>query len=135
MIPADHKENIVNGGIAFMRTITEAYGADEGMKLWNAIADTLDPAIKGEILFALLTGHYTGDIRLRGMTQVQVQQGLNKVNIIKLIREVAGNGLKEAKDMADAMFAGSDIKVPMNGHEHHKRQQFIEAFRREGCTV
>ena len=62
MIPAAYKEDIIQIGINFMRSITEAYGTDEGMKLWDTIASTLDPDVKGEIFFDMLTGDYNGII-------------------------------------------------------------------------
>ena len=52
------KASIVQSGISFMRSITEVYGSDEGMKLWDTIADTLDPQIKGHIFFAMITGEF-----------------------------------------------------------------------------
>ena len=64
MIPAEHKEDIIQSGINFMRVITEAYGTDEGMKLWDTIATTLDPDVKGQIFFAMLTGDYNGIINV-----------------------------------------------------------------------
>ena len=64
MIPAEFKEDIIQSGINFMRVITEAYGTDEGMKLWDTIATTLDPDVKGQIFFAMLTGDYNGIINV-----------------------------------------------------------------------
>jgi Ribosomal protein L7/L12 C-terminal domain len=132
MIPEAHKDEIINSGITFMRSITEAYGSDEGMKLWDAIASTLDPDVKGQIFFTLLVGDYRGEIRLRGMTPVQTQN-VNKVAVIKQIREVTNNGLKEAKDLADAMWGGADIRLPVT--ESGKRGQYIIEFRKLGCNV
>jgi hypothetical protein len=45
MIPSEHKAEIITTGINFMRAITEAYGSDEGMRLWDTIATTLDSDI------------------------------------------------------------------------------------------
>ena len=67
MIPEEHKAAIITSGISFLRSITEAYGSDEGMKLWDAIADTLDPSVKGEIFFAILRGEYQDHIILKGV--------------------------------------------------------------------
>ena len=84
---------------SFMRCITEAYGSDEGMKLWDAIADTLDPDIKGQILFAMLTGRYHGQIRI---TRGDFIGGTaNIIDKIKAVRAASGMGLKDAKDAID----------------------------------
>ncbi len=134
MIPENHKEEIINSGIQFMRSITEAYGSDEGMKLWDAIASNLDPDVKGQIFFTLLVGDYRGEIRLRGMAPLQGQNmNMNKVNVIKQIREICNNGLKEAKDLADAMWAGEDIKLHVM--DSSKRSQYIISLRQLGCNV
>lgn len=100
MIPEDHKVTIVTNGLHFMRAITEAYGAEEGMKLWETIADALDPDVKGQIFFAMITGEYNNRITLRGY-----HMGSNKVSLIKAVRSVdcRGPGLKEAKDVVDAL--------------------------------
>ena len=100
MIPEDHKVAVITNGLHFMRSITEAYGADEGLKLWETIADTLDPDVKGQIFFAMITGEYNNRITIRGY-----HMGANKVSLIKAIRsvDVRSPGLKEAKDKVDAM--------------------------------
>lgn len=111
MIPVEHKEDIIQSGINFMRSITDAYGTDEGMKLWDTIADTLDKDVKGQIFFALLTGDYNGIITLSGYSA-----SANKVAMIKAIRSIDSRrlGLKEAKDMCDNITMGKPQKVYVN---------------------
>jgi hypothetical protein len=108
MIPAEHKEDIIQSGINFMRSITEAYGTDEGMKLWDSISSVLDPDIKGQIFFALLTGEYNAIISIASR-----QPGANRVSLIKAIRSVTSPslGLKEAKDLSDLLESGKTIKL------------------------
>ena len=36
-----HKEAIICNGLSFMRSVTECYGAEKGMELWDQIATTL----------------------------------------------------------------------------------------------
>ena len=108
MIPAEHKQDIIQSGINFMRSITDAYGSDEGMKLWDAIASTLDPDVKGQIFFSLLTGDYDGIITLTGYSA-----SANKVAMIKAVRSVDNRrlGLKEAKDLCDYLTSGKPQKI------------------------
>lgn len=108
MIPAEHKTDIIQSGINFMRSITEAYGAEEGMRLWSTIADTLDSNIKAQIFFAMLTGEYNGVINISGHSP-----HANRVSMIKAIRNVDNRrlGLKEAKDMSDLLSSGKSIKI------------------------
>lgn len=96
MIPEQNKEDVISNGIAFMRSITEAYGVDEGMKLWDTIANTLDADVKGKIFFAMLTGDYQGRISV-----ADCHNSADRVGMIKAIRAVTGMGLKEAKDLCD----------------------------------
>jgi hypothetical protein len=127
MIPAEYKEDIIQSGINFMRSITEAYGTDEGMKLWDGIASVLDPNIKGEIFFALLTGEYNGVVSISGC-----QSGSDRVWRIKSIRAVTGLGLKEAKDLSDLLDSGKPIKLNINPK---KRNEALSELRNAGFHV
>lgn len=102
MIPEDHKTAIITDGIQFMRSITEAYGAEEGMKLWESITDALDPDVKGQIFFAMITGEFRNKLHISIKTPL-AGQPYNAVAAIKAIRTVTGSGLKEAKDLWDQM--------------------------------
>lgn len=96
MIPEDHKATVISSGLQFMRSITEAYGADTGIELWEQITNVLDPDIKGEIFFAMVTGSYNDTVYIKG-----VAPAANAVACIKEIRNWTGLGLKEAKDAYD----------------------------------
>lgn len=85
MIPEENKQDIIQSGINFIRSVTEAYGSDEGMKLWETMADTLDPSIKGHIFFAMLTGEYNSVISIYKSNE---HTGANKVSMIKALRKI-----------------------------------------------
>ena len=129
MIPEDHKSEIISNGLHFMRAITEAYGADEGMKLWDRIASVLDPNVKGQIFFAMLTGEYNNIITITGHNN-----GADRVRMIKTIRNVdkRGVGLKEAKDMSDLISAGKPIKLEI---DPSARAMALSELRRAGFHV
>ena len=127
MIPAEYKEDIIQSGINFMRTITEAYGTDEGMKLWDTIATTLDPDVKGQIFFAMLTGDYNGQV-----TIASFHHGSDRIKRIKAIRIVTGHGLKEAKDLSDMLDGGKPIKLTINPKQ---RQAVLSELRDAGFHV
>ena len=130
MIPVEHKEAVIGTGIAFMRSITETYGSDEGMKLWDVIASTLDPDVKGEIFFALLTGNINGEIRVTGLTSGGSN---NYIQCIKTVREVTGWGLKEAKDFVDYVRDGQSKVIPVNTAAN--REQYVRKLRDNGMVV
>ena len=129
MIPEQHKEDIIQSGISFMRSITEAYGTDEGMKLWDAISSVLDPAVKGDIFFALLTGEYNGAI-----TIASCNPNSDRIWRIKAIRAVTtpNLGLKEAKDLSDMLDSGKPIKLTVNPKQ---RNMALSELRNAGFHV
>jgi hypothetical protein len=129
MIPEEHKQDIIQSGINFIRSITEAYGSDEGMRLWETMADTLDPSIKGHIFFAMLTGEYNSVISI-----YKSDTHANKVTMIKALRTVDKRrlGLKEAKDMCDSLIVGNTIRVEV---EPNTRNSSLIQLRMAGFTV
>lgn len=136
MIPEEHKTAIISNGLHFMRSITEAYGADAGMQLWTTIADTLDPDVKGQIFFAMITGTYNDRVHLRGVGSGAVH---NAVACIKEIRTWSGLGLKEAKDVYDRLrsrdvySSGSSQEfIKVNHEDYHKA---VAGLRNVGFTV
>jgi hypothetical protein len=115
MIPDDHKNEIITNGLHFMRSITEAYGAEEGMRLWDTIASTLDPDLKGEIFFAMISGTHNDTIVLKRSNTSTIT---NRVAAIKEIRTWTGYGLKEAKDTSDLVEMGRAVSIKVNPKEH-----------------
>jgi hypothetical protein len=109
-IPKNHETDILQSGIHFIRAITEAYGAEEGMKLWDTIASTLDPDIKGKIFIAMLLGEYNDCLTIQ-LDMVKYRTHVPRVEGIKAIRTVTGLGLKEAKDIHDNMAMGKVEKI------------------------
>jgi hypothetical protein len=99
-LPEEHKTAIISNGLHFMRSITEAYGADKGLELWEQITSVLDPEVKGQIFFAMITGTYNDRVQLKGLS-VSAQN--NAVACIKEVRQWTGFGLKESKDLYDRM--------------------------------
>lgn len=127
MIPEGRQDDVIQSGIGFMRSITEAYGSDEGMKLWDSIANTLDPDVKGQIFFALLTGDYAGTIILHSFSTKS-----DRVSLIKAVRSVTGYGLKEAKDIVDHVEYGRKQKITI---EPKHRNTAILQLRNAGFFV
>lgn len=125
MIPEVYKESIIIDGLNFVKTITEAYGAEKGMELWEQIAAVLDPDIKGEMFFAMLTNTFGNKLSVRGIV-------LNRVSAIKAIRTVTGYGLKEAKDLSDLMQTGQTVELTINPKQ---RSEAIRVLRAEGMIA
>lgn len=107
---------ITNTGIAFMQAVVDIYGVDEGNKLWDTIADSVDPDIRRYMFMVMLSGHY-GQIQLTGITPAGQQ---HYVECIKAFREVTGMGLKDTKDTCDRIKnSGIAAKVDCNPDKRH----------------
>lgn len=129
MISQEHETSIIQHGLTFMRSITEAYGPEEGMKLWDTIANTLGDNIKGKIFFAMVSGQYTSQIIIRNYTNYS-----NKIDIIKCIRTHDNRrlGLKEAKDLVDNLYMGNSIKLEVDPTLRHRA---VDDLIRIGCVI
>jgi hypothetical protein len=127
MIPEEYKEQIVESGIDFLRTIKEAYGSEEALALWEQINSVLDPDIKGLIFLRLLTGEYSGSIIVVGF------EGADRVGRIKTLREITGLGLKETKDLDDKVYYTKDSfkVIPVK----FKRNQAIKKLESAGYIL
>ena len=124
----EHLDAIVSDGIAFIRSITTAYGSDTGMELWDTIASTLDPDVKGKIFFAMLTGSHEDRVTLIGSVA-----GSNKITCIKIIRQYTGLGLTESKNAYEqAGDYGQKVSLKVNPKE---RRNMIDDLRQNGMIV
>lgn len=137
MIPEDHKTAVISNGLHFMRSITEAYGAEEGLKLWDQIASVLDGDVKGQIFMAMVTGNYNDKVRLKSLYP---SGQANAVACIKAIREwdKRGLGLKEAKDMYDRVAQRTTQHETSNEYlhiNHEKYHHAVSAMRNAGFNV
>lgn len=126
MISAEHKQSIINTGVDFIRAITECYGSEDGMKLWDQIAQTLDPSVKGDIFFAILCGTGGKTLHVSGIVP-------DRIAAIKAIREVTLLGLREAKDLHDDMQSGGKVRLDL--HTDIDRNIAVYTLRRAGLTV
>jgi hypothetical protein len=135
MIPEEHKTSLITNGLHFMRAITEAYGADKGLELWEQITNVLDPDVKGQIFFAMITGQYNDRILLKGLTSMA---GNNAVACIKEIRTWSGLGLKDSKDIYDRLRDRTYLSNPSTEYLKVNPEQYSQAvagLRNVGFTV
>ena len=128
MITDEHMDAIVSDGIAFIRSITTAYGSETGMELWDTIANTLDPSVKGKIFFAMLTGTHDDRVTMTGSVA-----GSNKIMCIKLIRQYTGMGLSESKQAYEE--AGDYGRPTTLKVAPKQRRAFIDELRQNGMIV
>ena len=126
----DERSQLVYDSINFMQSIVRNYGQEKGMLAWETIADTIDPALKGEVFVAMLIGDFSGRITVSSLVN-----GSNAVACIKAIRSVDNRrlGLKEAKDMYDALlYQNKSIQVEVYGKN---RTDAVRQLRDAGFVV
>lgn len=130
MIPSEYKSRVIHNGIEFIRVITEAYGSEKGMELWDQIANVLDPDVKGDIFFAMLTGD-RDTITISG-----IRGGSNKITLIKTLREVTLSSLRDAKDSIDHLNEfHKPITIKLVGNMLAKREAFLGNLRDAGFII
>jgi len=135
MIPEEHKTSLITNGLHFMRAITEAYGADKGLELWEQITGVLDPDVKGQIFFAMITGQYNDRVLLKGLSAIG---SANAVACIKELRTWSGLGLKESKDIYDRLRDRTYMSDPSTEYLKVKPEQYSQAvagLRNVGFTI
>jgi hypothetical protein len=110
-------DQVVSDAVLFLRSLTDHYGPDRGMDVWNAMGDAMGKELKGKVFFSMLTDNSPGRVRF-SIDAMKTGHGQhpsntwnngnvgapapNAVSCIKAIRAAAGSGLKEAKDLYDA---------------------------------
>jgi hypothetical protein len=128
-ISTECTDAIVSDGIAFIRAITAAYGSDTGMELWETIANTLGPDVKGKIFFGMLMGTHEDRVTLTGTVN-----GANKLMCIKLIRQYTGMGLADSKQaFEESGEYGRKVTVKMINPK--ERRSMIDELRQHGMIV
>lgn len=125
----DQQEDMVIAGTEFMRTVTEIWGPDKGMEVWDGIANLIGADFKGAVFFTMLTGTHLGDVRLTKASQNQY------VENIKIVRAYTGYSLKEAKDACDRVRSGTNHVEKLPVMNKKQRKEFIQALRDCGCEA
>jgi hypothetical protein len=126
------KTQLIRDSIQFMKSMSQHFGAEEGMRLWNSIAETLGSELKQEIFFSLLTGQSGPSIKLecqQGQHSIVDQQ---RVPLVKLIRSHAGCDLKTGIDLMRKLSSGEPVDVIV---DPHRRQAAMEDFRSFGLLA
>ena len=114
-LTSEQEASIIPAAVYFLRALTTSLGPEVGLHVWDQINATIGNDIKGKVFFAMLTGSVGTDIILRGHRSGQTVT--NKVEIIRAIRAVSGQGLYEAKQVADALLAGSEQRIQSQSFE------------------
>ena len=92
------QQSVVDSSISFIAAMTEVYGSDTGLEIWDRVSATLGDDARGHIFFTMVTG--ASDFKR--VCRVTDYPSHQKVAFIKVIRTATGMGLKEAKDLSES---------------------------------
>ena len=126
----ENRRQLISDGIAFMRSISDQYGTETGLQLWDRICEVLDPNVKGEIFIAMLTGDTRAKLTI---SCTPVKYSTYRIPYIKALREVTGLGLNEAKDLSDLMAYGQAVSITVK--EGLTRQYAKDVLKDAGLIV
>lgn len=131
MAPSDI-DILVSDGLRFLRSITDYYGHERGMEVWEAMGEAMGKEVKGKVFFAMLTGKTPNRVTFRRPPNMKVasfgsSSGIPVVQVIKLIREYTGLGLKEAKDKWDQCIDFA-VSVEVKDGEAHSFERKLRDF-------
>lgn len=127
----DQKERIISSGIELMSAITDSFGPEEGMKIWEDLSNQFGNEIKHLIFMAMLTGRTSGVVTING--DVDIRNRVPYVEMIKIIRNYTGFGLKEAKDVCDMVSSGSSKTIKLI--QNKKRADCMKDLRNIGVVA
>ena len=130
-LTADQQSRLLYHSANLLREITTIWGAEQGMLLWEKVAEGLGQDLKGALFFSMITGNYFGDIVIKKLnTQVDA------IQIIKTIRTATKLGLKEAKDLYDTVKNGKSITLTMSPEvDNSERAEIIRQLESAGCVI
>lgn len=107
---------LVFNSLNFVQSITKNYGAEQGMAMWDTIANTIDRRLKLEVFKSMMNSSQSeGRMRIIG-----VHPSSDKIQLIRILRQFTGMGLKEAKDGIEDLCFGKVMEVKVSYHDHPK---------------
>ena len=115
---------LIANGIEFLRSLTEYYGTDRGMEIWNQLGQTVGTDVQGQIFMHMLKG--TNKIVFSCKDQT-----VNAVELIRCVRQYTGTSLAESKAIWDQSLV-SKVKLTVDAT---KKTALVRNLRQLGVTV
>lgn len=127
----EEKTKLVSASLGLIRVVTEVWGSEKGMALWDTMASTISTDLKGDLFFGMITGKYSfNGVTFKNPDPTAMSNHF--VSMIKAVRTATGWGLKDAKDFCDTVRAGETRTIEVSGRE---REILISTMRDLGITV
>jgi hypothetical protein len=89
---------LIHSGIMFLRDLSQYYGDERAMKLWEELRDGMGREVQNAILMTMLRGNYS---RQATVTMSVPREYTKFIEAIKNVRQASGYGLKDAKDFVE----------------------------------
>ena len=120
--------DVVRSARYFIKSLCDTYGHDRGMAVWDQIRSVLGDRAAGDIFLGMLTQEYH-EVSISGIGQY-------KIETIKLVRQITGCGLKEAKDFVEDVADRRQVKtLDLSSLPPEQVSNWIQDMRRIGCEV
>lgn len=130
-LTSDQQSRLLYHSANLLREITTIWGAEQGMLLWEKVAEGLGQDLKGALFFSMITGDYLGDITVK-----RLNAQADAIQIIKVIRAATKIGLKEAKDMYDTVKNGIPITITISPEvDNSERMEILRLLESAGCVI
>ena len=91
------RQSVVDSSLSFIAAMTDVYGSEVGLEIWDRVSTTLGEEARSHIFFTMITGG-SDFKRVCRVTDYPAHQ---KVALIKIIRTATGMGLREAKELSE----------------------------------
>jgi len=91
-------EDLIYDGVMFLKSITNYYGPEKGIEIWEAMSDAIGIDVKGAVFFKMLSGDTCRNVRFHASSAMAFG---NAVPVIKAIRTYTQFGITEAKRIWD----------------------------------
>lgn len=86
------KQQLINNAIIFIHSLTEVYGIDQGVELWNTIHRSVPVDIRDQIFLTMISTA-NGHIELKGLSMPWEE--INRSKVIGCIKTHTGKTLSE----------------------------------------
>jgi ribosomal protein L7/L12 len=118
-------EELISNGIGFLRSLTEYYGTDRGIEIWDQLGSAVGTDVQGQIFMRMLKGSDHVVFSCKDPYTV------NAVGLIKCVRSYTGLSLQEAKYLWDkSLETKVKLKVDIN-----KKAEFVRDLRQLAVTL
>jgi hypothetical protein len=133
---SEQADIVIPAALDFQSIITDALGLEQGLKFNEALLNAVSADVRGQVLFAQLTGSYTSSgVIVKKFPGTHPEFQSVRVAAIKLIREYSGLGLKEALDLINALaVAPQTVTIQKSAKQSlsQRRREFQSKIRQLG---